>query len=199
MVVKAITDRTLLHITQQGMYADAFYAFGFFRDENGIYHTRQDALQLKAGYNNIYDTVFDIGTHMKKDNFPFKTDDGQEYILWIWKGDYLNLGAGAELGIYKRADTKFEHWVVDRSLEMPMELSLRYYNNRLFYYNPNETQWWITGFDPMCQNVKVDHLTAIYTVDFSNQRKLYDGFKNRSEGKNAALYFLENYKVRFIF
>ena len=82
---------------------------------------------------------------------------------------------------------------------MPMELSLRYYNNRLFYYNPNEKQWWITGFDPMCQNVKVDHLTAIYTVDFSNQRKLYDGFKNTWEKGKTGLYFLENYKVRFIF
>lgn len=28
------------------------------------------------------------------------TVDNFDYILWIWRGNYLNLGAGAEMGLY---------------------------------------------------------------------------------------------------
>lgn len=28
--------------------------------------------------------------------------NGETYIIWAWKGDYINLGAGAETGIYKK-------------------------------------------------------------------------------------------------
>ena len=76
-----------------------FYIAGFVRDEKGIYHARQDCLQQYAGYNDFYDFMFNLGTQMEKQKFPFRYD-GQDYILWAWKGDYLNLGAGAEMGIY---------------------------------------------------------------------------------------------------
>jgi len=39
--------------------------------------------------------------------------DGKQYRFWAWKGDYLNLGAGAEMGIYFK--TSFPgQWGVDR-------------------------------------------------------------------------------------
>lgn len=39
---------------------------------------------------------------MNKAKFQFSDDEGNDYILWAWKGDYLNLGAGAKMGICKR-------------------------------------------------------------------------------------------------
>ena len=31
-------------------------------------------------------------------------DEGEEFIIWSWKGDYLGLGAGDETGIYQVMD-----------------------------------------------------------------------------------------------
>ena len=53
-------------------------------------------------------------------SFPF-THNGMEYIIWAWKGDYINLGAGAELGIYFGGGP---HWFTSKSLSLPMSVSL---------------------------------------------------------------------------
>jgi hypothetical protein len=36
---------------------------------------------------------------MSKKKFEFSTKK-REYIILLWKGDYLNVGAGAEIAIY---------------------------------------------------------------------------------------------------
>lgn len=35
-------------------------------------------------------------------------DEGEEFIIWSWKGDYMNLGAGAETGIYQVKDGEID-------------------------------------------------------------------------------------------
>lgn len=37
-------------------------------------------------------------------------DEGEEFIIWSWKGDYMNLGAGAETGIYQVKDGEFDEY-----------------------------------------------------------------------------------------
>lgn len=160
-----------------------FYAAGFVRDNNGIYHTRQDALQRFGGYNSLYDVVFDYATSMKAQPFEF-TYNGQDYRLWAWKGDYLNLGAGAELGIYSRLtidEVETPHWLVDTDLALPMTMELRNNEGELIAsYSPDEPQWWITSFNPYYQKVQACTLTATYTVDFSNSKGMYRAFINSS-------------------
>ncbi len=56
------------------------------------------------------------------------------YIIWAWKEDYINLGAGAETGI-------MELLLTDRQ------------GNIILDYKPEEKQWWINGFNPQKQNV----------------------------------------------
>jgi hypothetical protein len=95
-------------LTKDGPVRDALIKAGIPLDEifhlagfdmiDGVYHARQDALQQYAGYNSIYDFAFDSGTSMRAAPFEF-TYDGHDYTIWAWKGDYTNLGAGAELGI----------------------------------------------------------------------------------------------------
>lgn len=70
-------------------------------NNKGVYHSRFDCWQQFFGYTDLYDVVFDSSTSMRSAKFPFDTNgDGyDDYILWAWKGDYLNLGAEAELGI----------------------------------------------------------------------------------------------------
>ena len=100
--------KTFLYATQKGWFPTLFWVAGFFRTADGVYHTRQDCWQQFFGYNEFYDWAFSLGTDMRREKFIFKCNE-KEYIFWAWKGDYLNLGAGAELGIYSSlvVDDKF--------------------------------------------------------------------------------------------
>lgn len=159
--------------------------------------------------------------------FQFSDDDGNDYILWAWKGDYLNLGAGAEMGIYKRMvidgtpidqvnGTKTEHWLVDQNLAMPMTLNLDYNGKPIISYDPkivdpkiidplrkSADKWWVTGFNPDYQDVKASQLTATYTVDFSGKQGLYDAFiKSDDYLNNKSKWSISEdnkYKMTFTF
>ena len=169
------------------------FAIGANKDKNGIYHIDQDYWQSIhfVGYNGLYDWVFDVGTRMTgtsmaADKFDFCVD-GTWYTIWVWKGDYINLGSGAEAGIYKESVIP-GHWLTSPESAMPMSLSLKEKDsgNVLYNYRPKENQWWITGFDPSHQNAQAANLEVTVTVDFSKNPDLYRGF--------YATYGPENHK-----
>ena len=144
--------------TKQGWFPELFYIAGFYRDSAGVYHTRQDCWQQIFGYNDFYDTVFHYGTSMLNKKFPFKFK-GKNFILWAWKGDYMNLGAGAELGIYSQLGS-IEHYLAETAYAMPMKMTLTLTCNKnkikIIDYDPkkwqtheqNTDKWWVTGFNP---------------------------------------------------
>lgn len=70
-----------------------------------------------------------------------------------------------------------EHWAVDRSLSLPMEMWINYEGKTIASYYPSELQWWITSFNPDYKNVKAEDLTAMFTVNFSDNRDMYDAFQ----------------------
>ena len=183
---------------------DLFYAAGFVRGDDGVYHTRQDCLQQYGGYNDFYDTVFHYATSMDKAKFQFNYD-GEEYIFWAWKGDYLNLGAGAEMGIYTRMvinGIPTDHWLVDTSLAMSMTLILKDNNgNTIFNYKPSEKQWWVNGFNPYWQDVQASELIANYTVDFSGKEGMYSAFIKSDDylRNNSKWSISEDDKYKLIF
>jgi len=169
------------YATQQG-YADGLLeTFDFHKDDCGIYHTSTDCWQQYLGYNDLYDWAFDAGTSMKTNQYPVKTSDGEEYCIWMWKGDYVNLGAGAETGIYKGGEP---HW--DTAVDDALPMTLALYDkdgNTILVYDPTDPQWWITGFDPMTQGEEADDLEVIGSIDFSSNPELWIAFekKNRDE------------------
>lgn len=201
----SVETPAFVHITQQGYFPKIFEFFGFTQ-ENGIYHTRQDALQQFGGYNYAYDVIFDLGTNMDTVNFEFETTN-RRYILWAWKGDCLNLGAGADLGIYtdpiyikpSNPDPMTAQWRVDTSLAMPMTLSLYSGENLIFRYAPSEKQWWIAGFDPKCQDVNVDNLKAIYTINFSDHIDMYNSLKTKYESEKSWHFDDVNHIIMYLF
>lgn len=124
---------------------------------------------------------------MRAAKFPFdvNNDKKDDYILWAWKGDYLNLGAGAELGIYERWEYSDVVWKINKKNAMNMTLRLDYINKNtkavernIFNFQPTDKQWWITGFSYKNQNVNRDNLLATYTVTFTNQT-WYNAFKGK--------------------
>jgi hypothetical protein len=183
-------------VTKNGWFKDLFRAAGFVRtkDLNGtyIYHATPDCFQQIGGYNDFYDTVFYYATSMDKAKFQFSSGS-QEYMFWAWKGDYLNLGAGAELGIYSNKSGIIgavdvtspldSHWFVDTSLAMHMTLTLQYKGKTIISWDPKKDKkyawdkvWWVTGFNPYYTEVDAKDLTAIYTVTFNTQT-MYNDFK----------------------
>ena len=169
------------------------------------YHALQDTWQRPFGYNEIYDQVFDYVTIMRKNRIAFM-HNGKEYILWSWKGDYWNLQSGAENGlyVYNRTVNGIPHYdAVD--YELPMTLSL--YNmhdnhmENVFFWAPDEPQWWATGFNPHCTKPEPDDMVMICSVDFSDKPEMYDSVKKAKDQKqNAELIFDDNrYTVWIIF
>lgn len=120
------------------------------------------------------------GTSMDKRRYEFSVGDS-DYVLWAWKGDYINLGAGAELGIYQRKTVlgfKTGQWDSQPERAMPMTLRLSYTNGKnIFSYEPDENQWWINGFNAQKPNIQAVDVTMTVTVDFSDQKDLWENFE----------------------
>ena len=102
-----------------------------------------------------------------------------------WRGDYLNLGAGAEMGIYFREAGSggcLDHYWASENLTLPMTLNLYNYNSSMsiepiFAWAPRDPQWWITGFNPRhWGNVDVTKQVMIGNIDFSGRKELYNSF-----------------------
>ena len=147
------------------------FTIGAEPDEKGIYHIRQDYWQsLKfVGYNGFYDMVFGTATQMKTTQYQFEYRE-KMLVFWVWKGDYINLGAGAELGIYYGGGP---HWKVGKEYALPVTLQLNYNGKQRFYWDPGEENWWITGFDPSLPDVDPDSLEAIFRFDFSERKDMF--------------------------
>ena len=66
---------------------------------------------------------------------------GKECAIKVWKGDYLNLGAGAEIGIYSKGGLQ---WKVEKSLAMRMSMTLRLDGNIIADYSAKH--WLVDEF-----------------------------------------------------
>lgn len=117
-----------------------------------------------------------------------------KYVFGACKGDYLNIGASAEIGIYTK-DSEFNTGKLDQyfaktSLAMPMELYLYNYENsdninNIFSWNPEAPQWWITGFNPdYIYNVDVTKQVVVRKIDFTGRKTMYDEFKKFLDENN---------------
>ena len=154
------------------------------KDGSGVYHARQDCWQQYGGYNDLYDFAFNLGTSMEAVKFSFSYN-GSGYTIWAWKGDYVNLGAGAELGIYRGSSG---HRTVDTSLAMWTGMIVSYNGECIIDYFPSEDQWWITGFNPKYQNVSASNLRVTIGVGF-NSTGMYQAFKNTWGGDSRWSFY----------
>lgn len=165
-----------------------------YESDPGVYHASTDCWQQYFGYNSIYDFVFDAGTSMCASSFEFTSETGDiTYIIWVWKGDYINLGAGAEMGIYYGGGP---HWLVDTSLSMNMTMSLSY--NGAEIINHSQNTWWITGFNSNYLNVQASALAVTYTIYFNDPR-LYNQFSQTWNGKSGWVCNPANYSATLVF
>ena len=181
----------------------------FKSDNQGVIHSQNIQWQLIGGYNNLYDDVFREYTNytIRNEKFAF-TVDNFEYILWIWRGNYLNLGAGAEMGLYYRPTILpsdpdgLDHYFAYSRLTLPMQLYLYDYESgkNIFSWEPTDDQWWITGFDPKYKDEKADakNQVMIGSVKFPNG-EMYEAFVLRlSNNQKKYIVLDENNRTVWI-
>ena len=118
----------------------------------------------------------------------------------------MNLGAGAELGIYSRlivGDNSTEHWLAETKLNLRMNMELRLNGTVIATYETNSSQWWITCFNPYYQNVDAGELSVTYTIDFSSHKKMFKDLYNQINQKKKLKSFWKfdnkNYVATMIF
>ena len=175
--VRTVLNKTNKILIRIGIDTAALGAFALdmWKDKTGVYHANFDCWQQYFGFNDFYDFIFDLATSMKNKKFEFKSGSTW-YVLWAWKGNYINLGAGAELGIYYCKHSRGPHWFVDKKLAMDMSMKVKYRNATIINYRSKT--WWITGFNPNPKylDVKASDLKVSFEVSF-NREDLYNSFK----------------------
>ena len=127
----------------------------------------------------MYDFFFDLGTEMRTEQYYFDYK-GKKYVLWVWHGDYLNLGTGSELGLYEQYGNS-DHYV--KTGYLPIEQTLTYKGKEVFHYAPEEEQWWIPTFDSSRMDPDVSQLTSTYVIDLSERVDMYEEMKKQFEEK----------------
>lgn len=148
--------------------------------------------QKQFGFNTLYDEVFRIATNnnMRSMQLYFEDSSGADYVLWLWRGYYLALGSGAEMGLYKKnvsnsqlVDLNLEHWdAIDFEVAMTLSLYNYYSENNIehiFSWAPSNEQWWITGFNPNYMNVDVSKQVLVGMIDFSKHKDMYNSLKKQ--------------------
>lgn len=138
--------------------------FGNFRSLPGSYQW-----QKNVGYDWWYDFCFSIGGQIGRVILPFVADNGTHYAVWCWKGEYWNLGAGAEIGIYYNTDAAAAdqgYYLIDPdNLKISVLMNVTYKGKKITD-NFAQTNWWITSFTPRKQNPDVNQLFVALKVSF---------------------------------
>ena len=122
-----------------------------------------------------------------------------EFVLWMWKGDYYNLGGGGETGIYS-GDCWIKNCRTDLNLNMSLYITDNN-DNTLVNYTPGDPQWWVTGFNPKYQDVDEKDLTVFGVVDFSKNDYLWKAFKDEYKKfeKNYTYMCIDEKSQKFIY
>ena len=104
-----------------------------------------------------------------------------------WKGDYINMGAGAEIGFYKQfgAWRGTPQWLADPSGYKPKMTMTLSGSDRKTIVSDNlkhtTAKVWTGAWNPHVQGLYADDLRATMTIDFSDKPDLFDAFRR---GKN---------------
>jgi hypothetical protein len=128
--------------------------------------------------------------------FEFNTS-AHRFRVEAWKGNYWNLGAGAEIGFYYDPNESIsgDFWKCGYgAYQFKMTLSLLHIptGTTLYSRSPAETHWWITGFSPRWQDTKVQDLRLTGSVSFSGHpegNEIYAAFKAKYKTEIGLLEF----------
>ncbi len=162
----------------------AGYFLGFEQDDGNKKYKSYTSVEEKhmwqslVGYTPIYDFFFSLGGPIFRDLYKFETENTgllsslfptNYYVIWIWKGDYWNLGAGAEIGIYHTFIDYYaerDFYDVDTDLTLDVDMTITYGGEELNHLV--QKNWWVCSFTPEIQLPDIDLLKVDLKVRFTD-------------------------------
>jgi RHS repeat-associated protein len=174
-------------------------------DRQNIWYGDLNAWQRLFGYNNFYDLLFDIGelitnifpsVNVSSMNFISYFDDGKglKWRIEGWKGNYLTMGVGAEIGAYFTLSILGGHYFapIDTAKAkdyLPiMQFTLNNNNASLFSRGP-ERHWWLSGFKPGIGTINKKNLKMVARITFDSK------WMTPKENANMANKFVEKFSA----
>ena len=125
--------------------------------------------------------MFDGTTSCSNRKFDFYSG-GTQYTIWMWKGDYLNLGAGCETGIYYSKPGDYHMYsATDTGIKQTISLRDKRTGEIIFEYDPGDPAWWVTGFNPKYQDYNKDDLEVRGSICFKDNPELWEDFYERAK------------------
>ncbi len=113
------------------------------------------------------------------------------HIVWCWKADYWNLGAGAEIGIYSTSDLYSKNqsfYEVDTNLTITANMKVTYKNYGLITTTLNDftqTNWWICSFTPEVQLPNVNWIGVDLKIKFNNESRWKAFYNQREDNRDT--------------
>jgi RHS repeat-associated protein len=168
----------------------ALWLAGVTVGNDGNLRTNGLSLQLLGGYSNWLDDQFKKYTEAKPESFQF-TYGGTKYVLWMWKGEYLNWGDGDEVGLYAQNNSpldRIEGWNADPfDSNLPkMSVSLSVGGRKLGSFDPQQSQDWVGLYDPAATDTNIADIHATISVTFPS-KGMYTAFINSPSVKSQLL------------
>ena len=98
--------------------------------KNGVWYAAVNAPQRGTGYNDFYDFTFQVCNYTRFEAFftaSTKAGVPKEWRIEGWKGNYLNMGIGGEIGLYYRSINTVDH-------SLSLDYSSLYSDNNKRYF-----------------------------------------------------------------
>ena len=175
-------------------FETSWFGRGLFKHQNYTTVEGKYMWQSEMGYSWLYDYFFSLGGPIERLIFKFKHEN-TNYVIWCWKGDYWNLGAGSEIGIYYTDNDKYAEnnfYLIDESLTVHTRMIVKYRwlfgseigSSTLIDFH--QTNWWVTMFTPAVQHPRVDRIDVDLYVRFTgdNYYSLMESFYNTYKDKD---------------
>lgn len=107
------------------------------------------------------------------DTRRFKFDyDGLEWMIQIWKGNYL-ITNGGEVGLYNRTPDKWGTYYDCATDEQLLEMTLQIYHGEdLLVDLPPQMHWWINGFHMSDRMYLPESLTMKFSIVMRDEEML---------------------------
>ncbi len=147
--------------------------FNFNLHESLVYATINSWMR-KFGFCVFYDIAANsmpLLWHYITRRFTFEYD-GLEWMIQIWKGNYL-ITNGGEVGVYNREPGTFGTFYNCATEDQLMEMSLQVYHGEdLLVNQAPQMHWWINGFQMSKRRYIPDSLTMKFSILMPNEEML---------------------------
>ena len=130
--------------------------------------------QRALGYDLLFDVMTNASAFANLDTRRFKFDYcDKEWMIQIWKGNYVQISNGFEIGIYNRPAGSFGTYYSAAADDEMMPLAAKlYHGDELLMEKSAEKHWWMSAFKINKVLYLPDTLTLEFSITFPNEEML---------------------------